>query len=69
MLYLIITIFAIGLILNPLGTLYTVYEARKPGSKYANKDVCRQFHLKMKVASFVVCGISILLLYLFRDHL
>lgn len=69
MFYVILTIFTIGLILNPLGTLYTVYEARKPGSKYANKDVCRQFHLKMKVASFVVFGISILLLYLFRDHL
>lgn len=37
MLYFIITIFTIGLILNPLGTLYIVYEARKPGSKYANK--------------------------------
>lgn len=69
MLYLIITIFAIGLILNPLETLYTVYEARKPGSKYADKDVCRQFRLKMKIASFVVFGISILLLDLFRDHL
>lgn len=69
MFYVILTIFTIGLILNPLGTLYTVYEARNPGSKYANKDVCRQFRLKMKVASFVVCGISILLLYLFRDHL
>lgn len=69
MLYLIITIFTIGLILNPLGTLYTVYEARKPGSKYADKDVSRQFRLKMKVASFVVFGISILLLYIFRDHL
>lgn len=69
MFYVILTIFTIGLILIPFGTLYTVYEARKPGSKYADKDVCRQFRLKMKVASFVVFGISILLLYLFRDHL
>lgn len=69
MLYFIITIFAIGLILIPFGTLYTVYEARKPGSKYANKDNSQRFRLKMKIASFIVCGISILLIYLFRDHL
>lgn len=69
MLYLIITIFTIGLILIPFGTLYTVYEARKPGSKYADKDNSQKFREKMKIASFVVCGISILLLYLFRDYL
>lgn len=69
MLYLIITIFAIELILNPFGTLYTVYEACKPGSKYANKVNSQRFRLKMKIASFIVCGISILLLDLFRDHL
>lgn len=69
MLYLIITIFTIGLILIPFGTLYTVYEARKPGSKYANKDVCQRFRAKMVLLSIAVCGISILLLDLFRDHL
>lgn len=69
MLYFIITIFAIGLILNTLGTLYIVYEARKPGSKYANKDVCQRFRAKMVLLSIAVCGLSILLLDLFRDHL
>lgn len=69
MLYFIITIFTIGLILIPFGTLYTVYEARKPGSKYADNDNSQRFRAKMNIASFVVCGISILLLYLFRDHL
>ena len=69
MLYFIITIFTIELILIPFETLYTVYEARKPGSKYANKVNSQRFRLKMKIASFIVCGISILLIYLFRDHL
>lgn len=69
MLYLIITIFAIGLILIPFGTLYTVYEARKPGNKYADKDVSQRFRAKMVLLSIAVCGISILLLYLFKNYL
>ena len=69
MLHFIATIFTIGLILIPFGTLYTVYEARKPGSKYADKDNSQKFREKMKIASFVVCGLSLLLLYFFRNYL
>lgn len=69
MLYVILTIFTIGLILIPFGTLYTVYEARKPGSKYADKDVSQRFRAKMVLLSIAVCGLSILLLYLFKNYL
>lgn len=69
MLYFIVTIFTIGLVIVPLGGLYANYQARKPGSKFADKDYSMRFRAKMILLSIAIGGISILLLYLFRDHL
>lgn len=69
MLYFIITIFAIGLIIVPLAGLYVWYQARKSGSKFADKDYSMRFRAKMILLSIAIGALSLLLLYLFRDNL
>lgn len=69
MLYFIVTIFTIGLVIVPLAGLNVWYQARKPGSKFADKDYSMRFRAKMILLSIAIGALSLLLLYLFRDHL
>lgn len=69
MLYFIVTIFTIGLVIVPLGGLYANYQARKPGSRFAEKDYCLRFRAKTILLSIAIGALSLLLLYLFRDNL
>lgn len=69
MLYFIVTIFTIGLVIVPLGGLYANYQARKPGSRFAEKDYSLRFRAKTILLSIAIGALSLLLLYLFRDNL
>lgn len=69
MLYFIVTIFTIGLVIVPLGGLYANYQARKPESRFAEKDYSLRFRAKTILLSIAIGALSLLLLYLFRDNL
>ncbi len=61
---LIFIIILIPLLLIPASVLYSAYQRRKPGNKFADDEHRNNFRFKIFLISLVMCGIAILILYL-----
>ncbi|MBD5311343.1 MAG: hypothetical protein HDS13_04170 [Bacteroides sp.] len=64
MLTFIIIFATIGMLLFPLGRLYSLWQSRKPGNKFANTEYRKNFQSTLRIISLVICGIAILILFI-----
>lgn len=64
MVTLIIIFATLGMLLLPLGRLYSLWQSRKPGNKFANTQYRKHFQATLRIISLIICGIVILILFL-----
>lgn len=53
---------AIGLLVIPIGRLYSARQARKAGSKFSDDRYARIYMNIIRTASLLICGIAILII-------
>ena len=55
-----IILFAIGLLIIPLGRLYSIWQAKKANSKFSDDKYAKHFMNIIRVVSLAVCVIAML---------
>lgn len=57
---------AIGLLVIPVGRMYSISQARKPDSKFSDDKYAKRYMNIVRIISLAICGIAILVISLIQ---
>ena len=59
---------AIGLLVIPVGRLYSIWQAKKANSKFSDAHYAKRYMNIIRVASFAICVIAILIIFAIEKY-